>query len=186
MCPCRLNGFMQCEITNSHYKICDKIHKTSSNESIRYCMLRKSAPGRLLATGRWWCCTINNLVCVCESEWKWHDIQPSMVTHTWNLCSAFNPSKVHTHSSEHTHTMNTPLLWCPHFSQKQTCVYVYVCVCMCACVCGKIADRDKVLGLHFRAYQDATLTHHCVVTKFFNITVSNTVNYKWYSDNVTK
>ncbi len=27
-----------------------------------------------------------------------------MVTHTWNLCSAFNPSKVHTHSSEHTHT----------------------------------------------------------------------------------
>ncbi len=29
---------------------------------------------------------------------------PSMVTHTRNLCSAFNPSKVHTHSSEHTHT----------------------------------------------------------------------------------
>ncbi len=27
---------------------------------------------------------------------------PSMVTHTWNLCSAFIPSKVHTHSSEHT------------------------------------------------------------------------------------
>ncbi len=30
------------------------------------------------------------------------DIRPSMVTHTRNLCSAFNPSKVHTHSSEHT------------------------------------------------------------------------------------
>ncbi len=30
-----------------------------------------------------------------------------MVTHTRNLCSAFNPSKVHTHSSEHTHTVNT-------------------------------------------------------------------------------
>ncbi len=30
-----------------------------------------------------------------------------MVTHTQNLCSAFNPSKVHTHSSEHTHTVNT-------------------------------------------------------------------------------
>ncbi len=29
-----------------------------------------------------------------------------MVTHTRNLCSAFNPSKVHTHISEHTHTMN--------------------------------------------------------------------------------
>ena len=26
-----------------------------------------------------------------------------MVTHTQNSCSAFNPSKVHTHSSEHTH-----------------------------------------------------------------------------------
>ena len=27
-----------------------------------------------------------------------------MVTHTQNSCSAFNPSKVHTYSSEHTHT----------------------------------------------------------------------------------
>ncbi len=26
--------------------------------------------------------------------------------HTWNLCSAFNPSKVHTHR-EHTHTVIT-------------------------------------------------------------------------------
>ncbi len=35
-----------------------------------------------------------------------------MVTNTRNLCSAFNPSKVHTHSSEHTHTMNThPEQW---------------------------------------------------------------------------
>ncbi len=35
-----------------------------------------------------------------------------MVTHTLNLCSAFNPSKVHTHSSEHTHTVNThPEQW---------------------------------------------------------------------------
>ncbi len=32
-----------------------------------------------------------------------------MMTHTWNLCSAFDPSKVHTHSSEHTHTVNTHL-----------------------------------------------------------------------------
>ncbi len=39
-----------------------------------------------------------------ESE---SDIRPSMVTHTRNLCSAFNPSKVHTHSSEHTHTLWT-------------------------------------------------------------------------------
>ncbi len=35
-----------------------------------------------------------------------------MVTHTRNSCSAFNPSKVHTHSSEHTHTVNThPEQW---------------------------------------------------------------------------
>ncbi len=42
------------------------------------------------------------------SKWsKWHDMWPSMVTHTRNLCSAFNPSKVHTHSSEHTHTRSS-------------------------------------------------------------------------------
>ncbi len=39
-----------------------------------------------------------------ENQLVWRDIRPSMVTHTWNLCSTFNPSKVHTHSSEHTHT----------------------------------------------------------------------------------
>ncbi len=35
---------------------------------------------------------------------KWRDIRPSMVTHTQNLCSAFNPSKVHTQLWTHTHT----------------------------------------------------------------------------------
>ncbi len=35
---------------------------------------------------------------------KWRDIRPSMVTHTRNMCSAIIPSKVHTHSSGHTHT----------------------------------------------------------------------------------
>ncbi len=45
-------------------------------------------------------------------KWKWSDIRPSMVTHTRNLCSAINPSEVHTHSSEHTHTVNThPEQW---------------------------------------------------------------------------
>ncbi len=35
-----------------------------------------------------------------------------MMTHTRNLCSAFIPSKGHTHSSEHTHTVNThPEQW---------------------------------------------------------------------------
>ncbi len=40
--------------------------------------------------------------CIWKWNWKWRDIRPSMVTHTRNLCSAFDPSKVHTHSSEHT------------------------------------------------------------------------------------
>ncbi len=45
---------------------------------------------------------LNHMCCVLsESE---SEIRPSMVTHTRNLCSAINPSKVHTHSSEHTHT----------------------------------------------------------------------------------
>ncbi len=45
-------------------------------------------------------------------KWKWRDMWPSMVTHTRNLCSAINPSKVHTHRSEHTHTVNThPEQW---------------------------------------------------------------------------
>ncbi len=34
-------------------------------------------------------------------KWKWSDVWPSMVTHTCNLCSAFNPH-THTLSSEHT------------------------------------------------------------------------------------
>ncbi len=34
----------------------------------------------------------------------WRDIQPSTVTHTQNLCSAINPSKVHTHTAVNTHT----------------------------------------------------------------------------------
>ncbi len=36
----------------------------------------------------------------------WHTM-----THTRNLCSAFYPSNVHTHSSEHTHTVNTHTQW---------------------------------------------------------------------------
>ncbi len=46
------------------------------------------------------------LLYFCSVIWKWkcRDIRSSMVTHTRNSCSAFNPSKVHTHSSEHTHT----------------------------------------------------------------------------------
>ncbi len=44
---------------------------------------------------------------ICAWKWKWSDIRLSMVTHTRNSCSAFNPFKVHTHSSEHTHREHT-------------------------------------------------------------------------------
>ncbi len=45
-------------------------------------------------------------------KWKWSDIRPSMVTYIRNLCSAINPSKVHTHTHTHTHTVNThPEQW---------------------------------------------------------------------------
>ncbi len=40
------------------------------------------------------------------SEVKWSDVWPSMVTHTRNLCSAFNPSKC-THTAVNTHTLWT-------------------------------------------------------------------------------
>ncbi len=44
-----------------------------------------------------------------KKKLKWSDIRPStcMVTHTPNSCSAFNPSKVHTHTAVNTHTVNT-------------------------------------------------------------------------------
>ncbi len=54
------------------------------------------------------------MITVFKNKWKWRDIRPSTVTHTQNLCSTFNPSKVHAHSSEHTHThtVNThPVQW---------------------------------------------------------------------------
>ncbi len=38
-------------------------------------------------------------------------VRQSIVTPTWNLCSAINPSKVHTHSSEHTPGAVAPQLW---------------------------------------------------------------------------
>ncbi len=45
-----------------------------------------------------------------KKKLKWRDMWPSIVTHTRNLCSAFNSSKVHT--QQWTHTMNTnPEQW---------------------------------------------------------------------------
>ncbi len=57
--------------------------------------------------------TVVSQLVMLSFKWrKWIDMWPSMVTHTRNLCSAINPSKVHIHSSEHTHTVNThPEQW---------------------------------------------------------------------------
>ncbi len=64
-------------------------------------------------------------------KWKWRDIRPSMVTHTRNLCSAFNPSNVHTHSSEHTHTVNThPEQWAAIYAAAHfLCAFLWISVC---------------------------------------------------------
>ncbi len=54
---------------------------------------------------RWCLKTINwgkNPGKSCVSEWM-NDVWPCMVTHTWNLCSEFNPSKC-THTVVNTHT----------------------------------------------------------------------------------
>ncbi len=59
--------------------------------------------------------------CYKWSEEKWNDIQPSMVTHTQNSCSAFTHPNAHTHTmNTHTHTVHTPgtvgrhfMLQCP-------------------------------------------------------------------------
>ncbi len=61
-------------------------------------------------------------------KWKvkvkvtWHDMWPSMVTHTQNLCSAFNPSKC-THTPwTHTRSSGQPFSW--GFLLKGTSVVV--------------------------------------------------------------
>ncbi len=41
---------------------------------------------------------------------KWSDIRPSMVTHTRNLCSVFNPSKEHTQQWTHTRSSGQPFM----------------------------------------------------------------------------
>ncbi len=47
---------------------------------------------------------------------KWSDVWPSMVTHTLNLCSAFNPSKcTHTEWTQ-THREHTPGAVCAYYS----------------------------------------------------------------------
>ncbi len=39
-----------------------------------------------------------------RNKLKWRDIRPSIVTHTWNSCSAFNPfNHTHTHTAANTH-----------------------------------------------------------------------------------
>ncbi len=45
-----------------------------------------------------------NLFCRRNVTWKWRVIQPSMVTHTQNLCSAFTQVHTHTHTAVNTNT----------------------------------------------------------------------------------
>ncbi len=67
-----------------------------------FCSVIFPSGNTLAMKGNTWSVTIGRLLYMS----KWRDIRPRMVTHTRNLCSAFNPSNVHTHSSEHTHTVN--------------------------------------------------------------------------------
>ncbi len=62
------------------------------------------------ATSKYWWFTDWSVNTAIVRKWKWResDIRPSMVTYTQNSCSAFNPSKVHTHSSEYTHREHAP------------------------------------------------------------------------------
>ncbi len=43
-----------------------------------------------------------------EVKWSESDIQPSMVTHTQNLCSKFTHPSAHTQQWTHTHSEHTP------------------------------------------------------------------------------
>ncbi len=60
----------------------------------------------------WRCVYANDCAQLASSwKWKWSDVWPIIVTHTRNLCSAFNPSKwthIHTHTHTHTHHEHTP------------------------------------------------------------------------------
>ncbi len=94
----------------SLYMLMSSVHPTplfcGSDPSLSFNFLTKPAlncPSFRKQSGVKWFAQpgINKLVKV-----KWSDVWPDMVTHTRNLCSAFNPSKVHTHT--HTHCEHTP------------------------------------------------------------------------------
>ncbi len=70
-------------------------------------VLLPAGPGNVKSV-RWREETIHGMLyrnkCELTFKWKWRDIRPSLVNRTRNSCSAFNPSKVNTHTAVHTHT----------------------------------------------------------------------------------
>ncbi len=65
----------------------------------------------LITSSRWVCGCMTCLLMEHWIELNSSDVWPSMVTHTQNLCSSFNPSKC-THIVVNTHTANThPEQW---------------------------------------------------------------------------
>ncbi len=101
-------------------------------------------------------------------KWKWHDIQPSMVTHARNLCSAFNPSKVHTHThiSEHTHTVNThPEQWAAIYAAAVEQLGVR-CLAQGHLSLSIEGEERAVHSLHltYNSWRPETQTHNLSIT----------------------
>ncbi len=67
-----------------------------------------------------------------------------MVTHTQNLCSAFNPSKVRTHSSEHTHTH--PEQWAAIYAAAPGSSWGFGTLLKCTSVV--VLKVERVLDIH--------------------------------------
>ncbi len=55
---------------------------------------------------------LSQLITFYSDKWSevWSDIRPSMVTHTQNLCSVFNPSIEHTQQWTHTRSSGQPFM----------------------------------------------------------------------------
>ncbi len=86
-----------------------KSHKCKYNNILLLYLYTTNKKNKLISTNNSFlcgkqCCITVFCVYLHMHIIKWRDIRPSMVTHTRNMCSAIIPSKVHTHSSGHTHT----------------------------------------------------------------------------------
>ncbi len=88
-------------------KYCTTLKHTTLSYSAKGCGF--SSQGTHILMGKkkkciaWMHCKSLWIKASAKWKWKWRDIRPSMVTHTRNLCSAFNPSKC-THTAVNSHT----------------------------------------------------------------------------------